>query len=85
MLVIAYFSSVLSRRMFLRSNAFCRGKNGFFEFNQVDFGVVFSPFMKEIIPAQDPRWQSSHESLSETNRYVGSSPACVLHFLSWLY
>ena len=45
-----------------------RGKNGFFEFNQVDFGVQFVPFMKDILPPADPHWQSHNESLSETNR-----------------
>ena len=50
------------------------GKNGFFEFNQVDFGVQFIPFMKEmVIPALDPRWQSHSDTLSETNRYVSTA------------
>ena len=46
----------------------CRGKNGFFEFNQVDFGVQFVPFMRDIIQPNDAKWQSHSESLSETNR-----------------
>jgi hypothetical protein len=51
------------------TNVYCyRGKNGFFEFNQVDFGVQFGPFMREIVNAQDPRWQAHHEALAETNR-----------------
>jgi hypothetical protein len=48
---------------------FNRGKNGFFEFNQVDFGVVFTPFLRDMIPMQDGRWQTHHDTLSETNRY----------------
>ena len=46
-----------------------RGKNGFFEFNQVDFGVQFSPFMRDIISPGDTKWNSHSESLTETNRY----------------
>lgn len=47
-----------------------RGKNGFFEFNQIDFGVQFVPFMRDIIQPTDAKWQSHAESLSETNRWV---------------
>jgi post-segregation antitoxin (ccd killing protein) len=32
--------------------------------------VQFGPFMREIVNAQDPRWQAHHEALAETNRYV---------------
>jgi hypothetical protein len=45
-----------------------RGKNGFFEFNQVDFGVLHAPFMKDILGPQDSMWNRCAESLTETNR-----------------
>jgi hypothetical protein len=32
--------------------------------------VQFGPFMREIVNAQDPRWQAHHEALAETNRWV---------------
>lgn len=42
----------------------------------MDFGVQFIPFMKDIIPSQDPRWQSHSETLSETNRCVRMFASC---------
>lgn len=47
---------------------YSRGKNGFFEFNQIDYGVQFVPFLRDIIQPNDAKWQSHSESLTETNR-----------------
>lgn len=55
-----------------------RGKNGFFEFNQVDFGIQFTPFMRDIATVQDPRWHAHHEALTETNRYCLRSQPILL-------